>query len=639
MSRRAALVLFACLGCCSLGVAAPLQLLQNHVPAAAARLQPIGRLSASNRLELTIGLPLRNRATLDQFRKDIYDPKSPFYHHYVTPQQFGASYGASPADYQKVIDYARKNGFQVATLYSNRLMLDISGTVENVEKAFHVTMRLYPHPTEARQFYAPDVEPTLDLDVPVAHIDGLDNYETPHPLYTPGCCGTGPLGGDLLTTYAGHDFFYAYVTTHGFNNSPLNGKGQNVGLLQFATYDQSDITAYEHEFSLPNVNISNVAVHGGTTSVKGEAEVCLDIEMVIAMAPHVSTVYVYEGSNAVQILGQMAQNTTCSQFSSSWQWGGSGVNEETLFIQMQTQGQSFFQAAGDTTAYTGDISYASDSPNVTVVGGTVLDMTLNFWDSEVVWNDGSYTTNHGGGYLGGGGGISTRYSIPSYQQGVATSANLGSSTMRNIPDVAAVAQDVWVTHGSGQSGSFAGTSVAAPLWAGYTALVNQMAAEVGHAPVGFLNPSVYAIGAGNGPDTYANCFHDVTSGNNESPNSPNAFPATTGYDLCTGWGTPTPALINALAGAANAYYVNFDPSVIDDPFPNGDQADPYYYLVDSSYIVDKPGALGRVPPGANIIFLKSGTESSSIVSGTGVSRVAQWVRLGVAPGVAVRLAP
>ena len=80
-----------------------------------------------------------------------------------------------------------------------------------------------------------------------------------------------------------------------------------------------------------------------------------------------------------------------------------------------------------------------------------------------------------------------------------------------------------------------GTSCAAPLWAAFTALVNQQAAAASQPPVGFLNPALYAIGKG---ANYTTCFHDITTGNNTWSGSPNLFFAVPGYDLCTGWGTP-----------------------------------------------------------------------------------------------------
>jgi hypothetical protein len=127
------------------------------------------------------------------------------------------------------------------------------------------------------------------------------------------------------------------------------------------------------------------------------------------------------------------------------------------------------------------------------------------------------------------------------------SASHGSTTMRNIPDVAMAADNVWVLYDDGGSGAFWGTSCAAPLWAGFTALANEQAANLGNPPVGFINPAVYALGNSAG---YAAAFHDITTGNNTNSASTNLFFAVPGYDLCTGWGTPNGMnLIDALTSA------------------------------------------------------------------------------------------
>ncbi len=146
------------------------------------------------------------------------------------------------------------------------------------------------------------------------------------------------------------------------------------------------------------------------------------------------------------------------------------------------------------------------------------------------------------------GGISTSYTIPNWQQGTSMSANNGSTTMRNIPDVALTADNIYVVYNNGLSGSFGGTSCAAPLWTAFTALVNQQAAANGHATVGFINPAIYSIG---NSSSYTSNFHDVTTGNNTNSASPTNFFAAPGYDLCTGWGTPKgQSLIDALTGLA-----------------------------------------------------------------------------------------
>ena len=139
-------------------------------------------------------------------------------------------------------------------------------------------------------------------------------------------------------------------------------------------------------------------------------------------------------------------------------------------------------------------------------------------------------------------------------------ANHGSTTRRNIPDVALTADGVYVIADNGVAyPGVGGTSCAAPLWAGFMALINQQAAAGGGlSPVGFINPAVYEIGQS---ANYSNCFHDITTGNNESPESPTNFVAVAGDDLCTGWGTPTGTnLINALLGAIAVINVQANPS-------------------------------------------------------------------------------
>jgi subtilase family serine protease len=168
--------------------------------------------------------------------------------------------------------------------------------------------------------------------------------------------------------------------------------------------------------------------------------------------------------------------------------------------------------------------------------------------SETVWNWGYVSS--AGGYVGSSGGISSYYPIPAWQTNVNNlSSRGGSASFRNIPDVALTADNVFVEYGDGTSGEFGGTSCATALWAGFMALVNQQAAASRESSAGFVNPALYAIAAGT---NYAACFHDITTGNNTWSSSPNLFYATSGYDLCTGLGTPAgPGLINALAPAVN----------------------------------------------------------------------------------------
>ena len=528
--------------------AADRQVLDGHVPQAVARLTPVDRLPPLKRLNLALGLPLRNRDALTTLLQQLYDPASPGYRKWLTPAEFAEKFGPTEQDYQAVVDFAEANGLRVAVKHPNRVVLDVEGAVADIEKALHLTLRVYQHPNEPRSFYAPDAEPSLDLTVPILDIGGLDTYALPHPRHkvqpagkpgnaTPNA-GSGPGG-----SYRGSDFRAAYLP-----GVALNGSGQSVGLLQFDGYYANDITTYESQAGLPNVTLVNVPIDGGvSTPGSGNGEVCLDIEMVISMAPGISKIYVYEAPNPspwVDLLSRMANDNLARQLSCSWGGGGPNATAEQIFQQMAAQGQSFFNASGDSDAFTSSITFPSDSTNITQVGGTTLTTTGpgGAYVSETVWNWGLVQ----GSYVGSSGGISTFYSIPSYQLGISMAANQGSTTKRNVPDVALTGDNVYVVYNNGGSGAFGGTSCAAPLWAGFTALINQQAVANGVPTAGFINPAIYTIGKG---ASYASDFHDTTTGNNFSSSSPTKFAAVSGYDLCTGWGTPIgSALINALAG-------------------------------------------------------------------------------------------
>jgi hypothetical protein len=538
--------------------AAQIQVLKGHVPKVAATQQPLGNLDASTRLDLAIGLPLRNPDQLKSLIQQIYQPGNTNFRHYLTPDEFIARFSPSATNYQAVIDFATADGLKVTGLHSNRTLVDVNGAVADIEKAFHVKLRLYQHPSEAREFFAPDGELSVELGTPLLAISGLDNFTTPHPLLRRGknspSKSAGPLAGSGSGgTYQGADFRAAYLP-----GVSLTGAGQTIGLFEMDGFVATDISTYNNEASLTSITPTTVPIdgfNGSATLEDGDDEVALDIDMAHSMAPQASII-VYEGpppsleentdtspittTHVNDILNRMATDNKASQVSCSW---GFDVNATTLqiFEQYGAQGQSFFLACGDSGAFAGAVAEPADDPYITVVGGTELTTTgpAGSWVSETTWNSGSSIL----GVAATGGGISLVYPIPAWQQGISMTANQGSTTMRNVPDVAMVADNVWiVANGEGQS--VGGTSVAAPLWAGVVALANEQAAASGLAPIGFANPALYAIAKG---ADYASCFHDITTGNNTTSESPDKFYAVAGYDLCTGWGTPDGTnLIHAL---------------------------------------------------------------------------------------------
>jgi subtilase family serine protease len=547
--------------------AADQHVLHSRVHAAVANLTPTGRLPAARQLDLIIGLQMRNQAGFNLLLQQLQDPGSTNFHHYLTSPEFMAKFGPTEADYNAVANFARGSGLQVLDAYDERALVHVTGSVSAIEQAFHVTLNTYQHPTENRQFYAPDVEVTVDAALPILDVSGLDDYVKPHPMLH---IKPRPQGGPLGTSsgsapygnYRGYDFRTAYAP-----GVSLTGSGQYVGLVEYEGYYASDISTYESQAGLPSVSLvnplGNSPDHGDTNGV---AECSLDIEMAISMAPGLNGVYVFEGGSSDQILGSMVTYSGIRQFSTSWGMGEDATAEGYL-QRMEAQGQSFFTASGDGDAYNtstcGAIPWPSDDPNLVTVGGTTLAMngTAASYSSDVVWNWGyegandHWFANCQSGWWGSGGGISTAYTIPIWQQSVSMSGNGGSTVWRNVPDVALTANDVWVIYDEGLSGGFGGTSCASPLWAGFTALVNEQASDYGLGPVGFLPPALYAIGQS---AYYDSAFHDVTSGNNFWADSESQYSAETGFDLTTGWGTPNgQGMIDALMSYAGPIWVNF----------------------------------------------------------------------------------
>ena len=529
------------------------QKLSGHVPAAVAKLTSIGALPATASLHLAIGLPVHNQAALATRLQQTYDPASPYYHHYLTPEQFTELFGPTEADYASVLNFARTNGLTVTGTYSNRMVLNVSGAASDIERAFHVKMRLYQHPTESRTFYAPDVEPTVDASLPILHVQGMNNYILPHTMLHKVPAGQPAYGSAPQGGYMGQDFRNAYLP-----GGTLNGTGQIVGLFQFDGYNSGDIRTYENLAGLPNVPLQNILLDGfdGSAGANND-EVCLDIETSISMAPGLTRVVVFEAGPygyADSILASMVAHPEINQFSASWGYQTDATTEQ-LYQQLALQGQTFLNASGDGDAWVGPIPYGScEDSNITIVGGTTLTMSGfgSGYISEKAWNwgfIGNYNWN-ADGYFGTSGGISTDVGIPVWQQGISMSANGGSTTNRNVPDIALTADNIFVVSSGGQQGLFGGTSCASPLWAGFMALINQQAAFNGRPSIGFLAPQVYALAKSS---AYTNCFHDITTGNNTWPASTNKFFAVAGYDLCTGLGTPNGLnMVYALAGRAPA---------------------------------------------------------------------------------------
>jgi subtilase family serine protease len=522
-----------------------LQVLHGHVRPAVSGGQAalVGSLPRAQRMNLAIMLPLRNQEELNSLLGRLYDPTSPDYHHFLSVEEFTAQFGPTAEDYKAVADFAQANGFAVTDAPANRMLVPISGTVDQVESAFHVSMRVYRHPTEDRTFYSPDREPALALSVPVFHIAGMDNFSLPHPPLSQAAAGqaTPATGSGPGGTFLGSDMRAAY-----YGGTALTGAGQAVCTVEFGGYNPSDVAEY---FNLigqaDSVPVTNVLLDGQTLAPQqtqygaewaNEGE--LDIEQLVGMAPGLSQIRMYIGNSDIDILSKIASDNICKQIGASFVEYDDATNDDPIFMEFATQGQSVFAASGDWGAYpASEPAYPAEDVYVTGVGGTVLATTGpgGAWVSETGWSE-------------AGGGVNTDgISIPSWQYGVADTANQASPTLRNVPDVAMDANGDTYVILYGLAGGSGGTSASAQRWAAFMALINQQAVAAGKSPLGFINPALYTIAEGT---SYASNFHDTTSGTNNCCTPGEGFNAVTGYDLVTGWGSPTgQSLINALAGA------------------------------------------------------------------------------------------
>lgn len=521
--------------------------------------QLLGTADAQQQLQLSVGLQLRNQQDLQTLLSELYNPHSSMYHQFLTPQQFADEFAPTADQQQQVASYLRSQGLTVTSIAPNGLLIDATATVAQAEAAFQVAINNYK--VGSRTFYANASAPIVPASISslIVSIGGLDNAVKLKPL-SQGTVATPTTNGKHArhtqraaqqTGYGPSDLTGSYDETP-LQSAGINGSSQTVAIFELDGYTSSDITQYLQNYGLGSININNVLVDGSTGSAgAGAIEVELDIEVVAAMAPKASQL-IYEGPNSTQgvndTYNKIVTDDKAQVMSSSWGEceSASGASElqtlDGIFKQGAAEGISMFAAAGDAGAYDcQDTNLAVDSPAgdpyITGVGGTSLQESNGTYGSETVWSNPS-DTSEGPEGAGGGGGISNTFKMPSWQTGPGVQ-NQYSNGNREVPDVSADADPstgyaVYCTvtaAGCSSSGwiEVGGTSAAAPLWAGSTAVVNQYLQQQGKSRVGFYNPTLYQLAA---TQQAHKPFHDITSGNNLH------YPATTGYDEASGLGSP-----------------------------------------------------------------------------------------------------
>jgi len=525
-------------------------------------------------LGLRVIMPLR--PGVEDLIKNLYDPQSPIYHDFLTPGQFAQQFSPAQADTEQVRRFLIAQGLSVENLSANGVIWKVTGPVRKVEKAFKLHINHYMK-TDGTRFFAPDADPTIPVQVVgrISAIAGLDNVPRFKPLLhqralTPKNSpkiGTGPLGLLLPSDIA---------KAYNLNGIPSNnGPTQNVGLFELDGYNTSDIAGFLSYVQLPNSNINtpcnytssspsipinfnnppngscsanilqNVLVdgfNGNPLGNGGSVEVTLDIEAMLGLTPNaINKVYVYEAdqtTNPNAWIDEWTQIATDDQVKIiSCSWGSfehdpffsapdPGISfDNTIFAILASQGQEVFVASGDdgTVGPLGHLLVGEPAAQPYVTGVGISTLSLN--------PDDSYNAEVASVY--GGAGISTFQSIPSYQQQLASVAPASSKvsiTNRNTPDVVLTADpsSSYSFYVNGGWEGLWGSSIAAPQWAAFNALVNQGLLGTKQSRIGFVNPLLYTIAQGG---NYPIAFHDIISGSNSY------YPAGPGYDLATGLGS------------------------------------------------------------------------------------------------------
>ena len=399
-------------------------------------------------------------------------------------------------------------------------------------------------------------------------------------------CETRAFAGLNLFCYGPAAIRAAYGTDQLIAQG-ITGRGRTIVIIDAfgSPTIAADLQLFDKTFGLPDPDFKQIQMPGvpafdptNANQVGWAEEVALDVQWSHVVAPGAKIVLIAAASNSDDDL-RAALNYAIQHYPGAIVSESFGESEYDLVNDPTGVGQQIiaadeasyaaaraakitvFASSGDSGSADGntdpttglplipyqDVLYPSTSPNVTAAGGT------NLWFgaagsanpngkyiTETVWND---------GFGAGGGGVSFAFAAPSYPPStLPASTQTVLAGARGVPDVAynaGVLGGVLVNLGflGPNSGFylFGGTSAAAPQWAGIAALASQLKG----APLGFINPKLYRLGA----EAVATIGlpHDVTAGQNGF-NTIQGYPAGPGWDLSTGWGTPTALVIRALAG-------------------------------------------------------------------------------------------
>jgi kumamolisin len=515
---------------------------------------------------------------------------------FLSPEEFAALYGAAEIDIDTVTNFAHESGLKVIEAHAGRRSAILSGSVAQMNNAFGIRLSNYevpglvrpskfsgksgPAPAQTYRGHAGAIHlPNAVADV-VEAVVGLDNRRTGGR----NAHGDDPPNISPLTVPQ-------VVSKYNFPTS--KAAGQSIGIVSMGGgYDAGDITTYFSSFvgTLVAPTIVTRSVNSGVNE-GNDFETLQDILISSSVAQGATIVVYFVATSGlgdaqawlnllnrliVPDAGETAPAVMTSSYFVAQSDDGTAVSTSNLtlisskFQELAFRGITFFAAAGDSGSDSGvgdtkvHVQYPGSDPWVTSCGGTALGSDAQGNLDETVWNDwwGTFREKIFGAT---GGGVSDFFALPRWQAsaGVPASFNDGK-VRRGVPDVAGNASpnSGYPMSGGGQAFVGDGTSAVAPLYAGLAAVIN---AALGQ-PIGFLNPTLYALGE--------KVFRDITSGNNLWGSPANAakhfYSAGPGWDACTGWGVVNGnAILNALAHSTSMSYSG---SIVDIGVGSGDPA-------------------------------------------------------------------
>lgn len=469
---------------------------------------------------------------------------------FLSRESFAQKYGATDEDVAAVTGYAEACGLVVTRVLRAAGTVVLAGTVGNFNRAFLLELRNYDHPDGTYRGYTGSVSLPTSLSDRISAVLGLDSRPQARPHLRMRNAGVTSEEGwhsraaatALVLSYTPPQVAELYQYP---NDVPCSD--QCVGIIELGGgYTESNLKDYFSALGLPMPRVATVTVDGGVNqpgSPNGpDGEVNLDIEVVASVAPGVQVVVYFTPNTDAGFLNAITMamhDTTYRPTVLSISWGGPEDSWSMSSLQAMNSaladgrllGVSVCVAAGDSGSTDGvddgryHVDFPASSPHVLACGGTRLVGSGSVIDSETVWND---------GLMGGatGGGVSSVFAVPSWQEGagVPPSANPGGVRGRGVPDVAGNAdpETGYQILVDGQSMVVGGTSAVAPLWAGLLVLTQQM---TGHL-TGFMNPFLYGIS----PAIHA--FREITHGNNDIQGTSDVYSAGPGWNCCTGLGSP-----------------------------------------------------------------------------------------------------